>query len=106
MTSVTRVQALGIGLFKCTVNDTLYKLRRNYEDIKTGVPGLEVKRAYIRGMYDKNYGNTTFDTSPDNADAQFEQQMPSPSHEKTQEQEGGGGPIVPFPPTGQEQNRF
>jgi len=32
--------------------------------------------------------------------------MPFPSHEKTQEQEGGGDPIVPFPPTVQEQSRF
>lgn len=105
MTSVTRVQALGINLFKCTVNDaSISDVLGRY--IKTGVPGLEVKRAYIRGMQDKNYRNTTFESSSDNADAQFEQQMPSPNHEKTQEQEGGGGPIVPFPPTGQEQSRF
>jgi hypothetical protein len=32
--------------------------------------------------------------------------MPFPSDEKTQEQQGGGGPISPFQHTAQEQNRF
>jgi hypothetical protein len=32
--------------------------------------------------------------------------MPVTSNEKTQEQEGGGGPISPFLHTAQEQNRF
>jgi len=57
-------------------------------------------------MHCAKHGGVILQTSSDNADAQFDQQMPFPSDGKTQEQEGGGGPISPFRPTAQEQNRF